>query len=81
MTTVAMISSQGQITIPAWIRRRFGLDPNQVVKLTAEKDGVRLTRVETIDEKANYFSALVKPGSDAGDPKKFFEENYDGSRF
>jgi AbrB family looped-hinge helix DNA binding protein len=80
MATIAKISSQGQITIPAWIRQRFGLSPNQIVEFTAEEDGIKLTRVATIDEKADYFSALKK-SSKAQDSKRFFEENYDGSRF
>lgn len=75
----AMISSKGQITIPVSLRRKFDLYPHQHVEISAEEDGIKLRRISTIEENAQYFTSLIQPGTKpVTDVHKYIEENWDG---
>lgn len=43
---VARINSRGQVTVPAELRRRLGLNPGDKVEFAVEDDGVTLQRPE-----------------------------------
>ncbi|HXF51252.1 MAG TPA: AbrB/MazE/SpoVT family DNA-binding domain-containing protein [Dehalococcoidia bacterium] len=38
-----IVQKRGQITIPADIRRRYGLEEGAVVSISEEEDGIRIT--------------------------------------
>ena len=47
---IAVVSSKGQIVIPAALRRRLGLGPGAKVELTDERDSIRLRVVRPLPE-------------------------------
>jgi AbrB family looped-hinge helix DNA binding protein len=62
MTVTATISSKGQITIPVRLRRLLDLKEGQKIELVADKNSIKLSRAETIDEMSARFSKYIKPG-------------------
>lgn|GEM_PF-678409 len=61
----AVLSSKGQIVIPAELRRAAKLSAGDRVEVTySEATGeMRLRKGETIDEMAERFTSYIKPGT------------------
>jgi AbrB family looped-hinge helix DNA binding protein len=60
MTTV-VVSSKGQIVLPAELRRRLGLGAGTRLELSEESDGLRLRVTRTVPEAAvTDLAGLVK---------------------
>jgi len=58
-THYATVSAQGQITIPAEIRRMLDIRPGARVGLVVDEDGVRFTRpLKTLEELEGSFRPL-----------------------
>ena len=79
---VLTMSSKGQITIPASLREKFDFHPKHKIRYTVEGDSINLQRDMTLDEAAEYFTSLIKPGvKPITNLNEWFEENYHGQRF
>ena len=50
MTKTTTISSNGQIVIPASLRRQLGLDPGDVLQVSAEGESLRVEKVPDWEE-------------------------------
>jgi AbrB family looped-hinge helix DNA binding protein len=72
---VATLSQRGQVVIPAEVRRAAGWEPGEKLRVSVGDDGgVRLTRVETVDELAARLHKYLKPGIEPlMDPRAFYE--------
>jgi AbrB family looped-hinge helix DNA binding protein len=73
------ISSKGQIVIPARMRKELGLEAGQWINAELKDGVIKLERAKTIEENADYFTSLIKPGTKPiTDAHQFVEENWDG---
>lgn len=69
MTTV-VVSSKGQIVLPAELRRRLGLGAGTRLELSEESDGLRLRVTRTVHEAVvSDLAGLVKAPS-RGKPRR-----------
>ncbi len=58
-THYATVSANGQITIPAAVRRELGIKPGSRIAITPDVDGVRVSRpIKTLDEVAGSIKPL-----------------------
>ncbi len=72
MTTV-VVSSKGQIVLPAELRRRLGLGAGTRLELSEESDGLRLRVTRTVHEAVvSDLAGLVKAPS-RGKPRRLDE--------
>jgi AbrB family looped-hinge helix DNA binding protein len=80
MTTGVMtVSSKGQVTIPARLRKMLGLTSDRKVRYKVEGDSIKIERAKSIEENAEYFTSLIQPGTKPiTDAHKFVEDNWDG---
>ena len=62
----ALLSTRGQVVIPADIRRSVGFQAGDQLRVTVSDDGkeVHLRRQETLDEMADRLSHYIKPGTE-----------------
>lgn len=59
---VTSVTSKGQVTIPAEVRRRLGIEPGDKVSFQVEDGTVRLERVKwTVDEMYGSIEPLERP--------------------
>jgi len=70
MRTTATVSSKGQITIPAWARRRLGIGPGDRVVLREEEG--RLVLEPAVRSVRDLRGALR--GAFGEDPDRFLDE-------
>lgn len=61
--TALTISKKGQITLPAEVRRRLGLEPRSRVELEVRGDEVVLRRLGTVAELHGIFAQYAIPGT------------------
>ncbi len=47
-TRLALIQKRGQVTVPADLRRKYGLEEGTVVAITEEEGGIKLTPQEVM---------------------------------
>ena len=69
MTTV-VVSSKGQIVLPAALRRRLGLSAGTRLELSEEPDGVRLRITRTVPETAVADLAGLVKAPTRGEPRR-----------
>lgn len=50
ITNVRKITSKGQITIPAEIREKFGLQPGEKAQFIVEQNEIKVKPVQTLDD-------------------------------
>ncbi|MDR1412761.1 MAG: AbrB/MazE/SpoVT family DNA-binding domain-containing protein [Actinomycetes bacterium] len=64
--TTAILSSRGQIVIPAKLRRAAQLDVGDVMAVgyNASTKELTLKKAETLDEMADRFTAWITPGTE-----------------
>lgn len=58
MQHVSKLSSKGQITIPAGLRKAIGIEPGDIVAYELQGKSVKLKRVEPFD--AAYHAAVAE---------------------
>ena len=59
---VTTMTQRGQVTIPAEVRRKFGLKPGDKVMLTIEEDNVSLKPVEfTLEDTFGSVKPISRP--------------------
>lgn len=58
MQHVSKLSTKGQITIPADLRKAIGIEPGDIVAYELQGKSVKLKRVEPFD--AAYLAAVVE---------------------
>lgn len=74
METIATITQKGQITLPMAMRVKFGLKPYGKVKLSADKNHIKVSPTEDIINIAGSFKPeKVKPVMAA---RNIFEKKY-----
>jgi antitoxin PrlF len=69
MTTV-VVSSKGQIVLPADLRRRLGLGAGTRLELSEESDGLRLRATRTVPEAAVADLAGLVKAPTRGTPRR-----------
>lgn len=70
-----LVSSKGQIVLPAETRRKLGLGPGARMELTEEVDGIRLKVVRPVPSTdVSQLAGLVKARS-KGEPRRL--EDFD----
>jgi antitoxin PrlF len=69
MTTV-VVSSKGQIVLPADLRRRLGLGAGTRLELSEESDGLRLRVTRTVPEAAIADLAGLVKAPTRGTPRR-----------
>ena len=69
MTTV-VVSSKGQIVLPADLRRRLGLGAGTRLELSEESDGLRLRVTRTVPEAAVSDLAGLVEAPTRGTPRR-----------
>ena len=70
-----LVSSKGQIVLPAETRRKLGLGPGTRMELTEEADGIRLKVVRSVPAaNVSQLAGLVKAKS-KGKPRRL--EDFD----
>jgi len=53
LLSIVRITSKGQVTIPQWIRDRYGLKPGTVVEFVAERGKVQLRAKKRVKNPAD----------------------------
>ena len=69
MTTMT-VSEKGQVTLPAELRRRYGLSGGSLVEIEARDDGLFLRRVRSVAELAGILADRAKPGATFEDERR-----------
>jgi AbrB family looped-hinge helix DNA binding protein len=62
MATIAKISSQGQITIPARLRQIIGVEPNERVLIHQKNDSIVVSKLPEHDKLVEKWTSSIKPG-------------------
>ena len=78
---IASLSSKGQITIPAEIRKYLGLDPNDKVAFVIDDKGavrIRVLRYPTIASLRGAAGSLKEPLSWQEMQRIAYEDRFDG---
>jgi AbrB family looped-hinge helix DNA binding protein len=57
---ITKVSSKGQITLPAAMRRKFGIKPNSTVEIIADGDGILVRPTRSISELYGIFHDRVR---------------------
>jgi len=62
--TATLLSSRGQVVIPAQVRRMLGLVTGDQLRVSVSEDGseIRLRRQESLTEMADRLSSYARPG-------------------
>lgn len=71
------LSSKGQITLPATVRRKLGLKQGDRLEATVDAKTRRVTikPVETIDELSERVSGYAKPRDPVMDVNSYYQKN------
>ena len=73
---IAKVSARGQITLPAAMRREFGLVAGSTVEIVATEDGLLVRRIRSISELSGIFHDRIPPGAPLGweEERRLMEE-------
>ncbi|HEU4792467.1 MAG TPA: AbrB/MazE/SpoVT family DNA-binding domain-containing protein [Nitrolancea sp.] len=71
---VSVVTRNGQITIPAEIRRKLGIKEGDKVALRIEDDQVRLSRVESVVDRTAGSLKARQPAPPSERPRQIAEE-------
>jgi AbrB family looped-hinge helix DNA binding protein len=70
------VSARGQITLPAALRREFGLAPGSTVEVTVVEGGLLVRPLKSIRQLSGIFSDRIPPGGPLGweEERRMMEE-------
>lgn len=66
MEILMVVTSKGQVTIPAWIREQKGFLPQTEVAFKVDGDVVKLVKVETSERRGQRLVAGLQGRADTG---------------